>query len=362
VERAHLAAIVEQLVDLFATPLTGTPADRINAYGEITRAAGEDRDATLEFALGMPTDASPAHRAARALLLGEATEGRPDLTDAVIGPLTTMAAAERDPAALALIGHALARLCDPRAVEPLLVLATHRDPDVRFAAAHGLGPSARVDAGRPAALAALIDLTRDPVAPIRDWATFGLAQTGDTGDDVTAALVERIDDPDLDTRAEAVMGLATRRDGRVVEPLIAILGGEEVGSLEVRAAGLLADARLFEPLRDWAAGRDARDDDPEYWELVEAAIRRCDPGAADAAERVEVALLTTVQASMAESGIEPFDVALAGEYPTTEVVLTRGDRQERHPIWNFDEGDPADPTTIDLAFAMNRLANIATWL
>jgi hypothetical protein len=129
----------------------------------------------------------------------------------------------------------------------------------------------------------------------------------------------------------------------------------------VRAAGLLADPALHEVLSDLASGRGRAGAEVDRGTL-DAALRRCDPGAADAAERVEVALLTTVQASMAESGIEPFDVALTGEYPTTEVVLTRGDHQERHRIWNFDEADPADPTTIDLAFAMNRLANIATWL
>jgi HEAT repeat protein len=126
----------------------------------------------------------------------------------------------------------------------------------------------------------------------------------------------------------------------------------------VHAAALQADPALCDALR---AVAERADDDAER-AGVAAALRRCRPEAAEEAFGLEVALLTTVQASMAESGMEPFDVALTGEYPVTEVVLTRGDRQERHRIWDFDEADPADPSTLDLAFAMNRLANIATWL
>jgi HEAT repeat protein len=60
---------------------------------------------------------------------------------------------------------------------------------------------------KPAAYEVLIELNADVVPYVRDWATFGLASQIDA--DLT--------DPDPDTRAEAVCGLA-RRGGPRAKP------------------------------------------------------------------------------------------------------------------------------------------------
>jgi hypothetical protein len=71
------------------------------------------------------------------------------------------------------------------------------------------------------AVRTLIELSADPDADIRDWATFGLAQQiGTNTREVREALYARVEDEDDDTRAEALMGLARRRDERVSVPLI----------------------------------------------------------------------------------------------------------------------------------------------
>ena len=65
------------------------------------------------------------------------------------------------------------------------------------------------------ALAALIELSADEASGVRDWATFALGTLAeDDGDALRDALAARLDDPDEDTRLEAVHGLALRGDAR----------------------------------------------------------------------------------------------------------------------------------------------------
>ena len=71
---------------------------------------------------------------------------------------------------------------------------------------------------------ALIRLSRDEHSDVRDWATFalGMLASEDT-EDLREALVARLDDPDAETRLEAVHGLALRGDPRAVEPALELL-------------------------------------------------------------------------------------------------------------------------------------------
>jgi hypothetical protein len=73
-------------------------------------------------------------------------------------------------------------------------------------------------------------------------------------------LFARVTDPDDDTRGEALVGLAKRKDLRVLEPLTQELTSAEVGLLAIEAAELLADPRLASALlelqRSWAEDHD----------------------------------------------------------------------------------------------------------
>jgi HEAT repeat protein len=116
-------------------------------------------------------------------------------------------------------------------------------------------------------------LSQDLDARVRDWSTFGLGtQLEVDTPEILAALLARVEDIDADTRAEALAGLAKRRDLRVVVPLRRALESGTVGSLEVEAAGELGSGQLLdalEKLRSW-------------WnvdrELLENAISRCSGG------------------------------------------------------------------------------------
>jgi HEAT repeat protein len=133
--------------------------------------------------------------------------------------LLTLLEAEATPEVLASIGVALGHRADARAIGPLLPFQQHPDPDVRHAVVFGL-----LGQTDPRAVACLIALSADPEAHVRDWATFGLAVQIDT--DTSAlreALHARLHDPDGNTVGEAMVGLARRKDARVIAPLLAVL-------------------------------------------------------------------------------------------------------------------------------------------
>jgi HEAT repeat protein len=90
---------------------------------------------------------------------------------------------------------------------PLLVrLAGHPSAEVRHSVACALG-------GRPGAevVPTLMGLMTDVDADVREWSTFGLARLRqDDSPEIRSAFWARIEDPDLDTRWEAIAGLAVR--------------------------------------------------------------------------------------------------------------------------------------------------------
>jgi len=71
-----------------------------------------------------------------------------------------------------------------------------------------------------------VELSGDPAPRVRDWATFGLGSQIDRDDtQVRDALMARLEDPDEDTRVEALRGLAARGDERAIPPLLVELDG-----------------------------------------------------------------------------------------------------------------------------------------
>ena len=145
----------------------------------------------------------------------------------------------------------------------LLSLVDHADPGIRRAVADHLpwaDPDADADS---AAVAALVQLTRDPVAVVRDWAATGLGFLDEADSTVVREALRRLlDEPDsVDAypAAEAAFALATFGDADVV-PAIAARLDDQVGMLWLTAAGASGDARLLPALTALTApGEDLTD-------------------------------------------------------------------------------------------------------
>ncbi|MCI5124100.1 MAG: lyase [Candidatus Electrothrix sp. AR5] len=160
---------------------------------------------------------------------------------------------------------------DARAIPPLLELALHEDPMIRFGVTFGL--SCHDD---EQAIAALIQLSRDDDEDVRNWAMFALAdQTDIDGTDIREALAAGLQDPEAEIRGEALIGLARRKDARVFAELVKEWGLHNVSILSIEAAEELADPDLVPYLMNLQESLDFSDD--QYFEdRIQGAIEACE--------------------------------------------------------------------------------------
>lgn len=113
-------------------------------------------------------------------------------------------------AILYAIGHNNQQL-DAQQTSRVVSFKEHANKDVRFAMVFAL-----LTVDNKTAIDTLIALSTDKIADIRNWATFGIgSQITTNSEEITAALWNRINDTDEDTRLEAISGLAQRKDPRV---------------------------------------------------------------------------------------------------------------------------------------------------
>jgi HEAT repeat protein len=88
----------------------------------------------------------------------------------------------------------------------------------------------------------LIFLTHDKHADVRDWATFSIGSLSESNDPkLIAALWERINDKDIDTRYEAFTGLAMRKQVTIKKNIKEELETNQFGSLLFEAIAELKD-------------------------------------------------------------------------------------------------------------------------
>lgn len=185
--------------------------------------------------------------------------------------LMRLLAEDDEPAVLSSAAVGLGHLHDDRAIEPLVGLASNPDPVVRRAVVHGL-----MGHDDDRAVAALIELSGDEDGDVRDWATFSLGvQIERDTEDVREALAARLGDTYGDTRAEAVRGLARRRDERALDAALAADGAD--GSATLDEAVVLLGASTGDPRL--LARLEALKADPEaaalYGDELERALARC---------------------------------------------------------------------------------------
>lgn len=158
----------------------------------------------------------------------------------------------------------------PAALDDLVRLSSHRNSLFRFSVAVALGSYQE-----HAATEALLRLMRDPDSDVRDWATFGVGtmQTADSPE-IRAALWVNLKDKDAEVRGEALVGLAERRDERVVEYLQMHLG-PDCRVYELDAARMLGDVRLLTSLQTIAGALDENEKSGYWFESLSDAIAAC---------------------------------------------------------------------------------------
>jgi len=222
-------------------------------------------------ALEFCTDPDPSIRVQGAFILGQlGTPGRPfseESAPVLIGLLQHDPDEDVRSAAAFALGH----LENPLALPHLVASARDPSAEIRYGAAFSLP---RFQA--PEVVEPLIALSADADDDVRNWATFALGSLLDFDTAVIRdALAARLTEDEAEIRGEALIGLAKRRDERVVEPLQRELAGEFFGSWCLEAAELYADARFYPhlvSLRGRMAGEEQR-----FIDDLERALAACRP-------------------------------------------------------------------------------------
>ncbi len=214
---------------------------------------GECPDDVLEMCQRLLRDRTGRERTLGADILGRLVGVDAGARPAALAALLTALSSESDACATASMVAALGHVGSLEALNQIVPLAGNSDAGVRLAVAFAVATLSPQPLSHDVRFA-LIKLSGDSEPEVRDWATFGLGTlSSDDGPDVRAALLARADDPYHATRAEALFGLAVRRDPRAVPHLIRALESPTVVGLELDAAAEARDPRLLPAL--WALQR-----------------------------------------------------------------------------------------------------------
>ena len=140
------------------------------------------------------------------------------------------------------IGHNNERLSAEQ-IEHLCRLVDAESSDVKYGLVFSL-----LGINDPKAIDALIILSSDESDNVRDWATFGIGtQTKRNNRKIREALWARVNDSNEETKFEAFVGLAMRKDSRINELIKQKLNDGDYGSLLFDAI-IAIDGKEFLPL------------------------------------------------------------------------------------------------------------------
>ena len=138
--------------------------------------------------------------------------GHPENVAGTLTRLVEMLDESRDPIVIASVIQALGHAWNEEACLSVLRFARHPDEQVRLEVARSAPGGLETDAAAEAVAHVLIELAKDPVDEVRDWATFGLGSILDIDStQIRDALADRLDDTHVDTSCEALVGLARVR-------------------------------------------------------------------------------------------------------------------------------------------------------
>lgn len=129
------------------------------------------------------------------------------------------------------------------ALPNLIAFATHPDQRIRLRVAIALGSYPELES-----IDALLKLATDITDEVRNWATFGIGSMHEADNpEIRDLLWLNLQDSDDDVRGEALVGLAFRRDERIIPVLLELLN-DDCRFFELNAAELIASPLLLERL------------------------------------------------------------------------------------------------------------------
>jgi HEAT repeat protein len=215
-----------------------TEADEETVWDAITAVRVRGSVEVLDRARELCRSSCLRERSFGAIILGQLGSPNRTFPNECVETILRLIDVEPEPTVLHDAFIALGHLADPRVIPAAEQFQSHPDPEVRDGVVFSL--LGHVEAP---AIAILVRLSRDEDPHVRDWATFGLGtQLELDTPKIREALAARLDDPDENTRGEAFVGLAYRRDPRAIPYVELAWNSEEIGDKAREAAERLGIA------------------------------------------------------------------------------------------------------------------------
>jgi HEAT repeat protein len=245
----------ENVVDLFTASLAGDPEDDA-AWSAVKKLHSLGTREVFNKATDLTQSDDPFRRARGADILGQLGVQPGIASTSFVSErlhvLLSLLNGERNPIVINSAIIALGHLGEPEGIRAILPFGRHADENVRYAVAWALPTGL---GNEPDVIATLMQLMQDSDSDVRDWATFGLGtQSRADSEAIRDALIDRLSDTDEDTRAEAAVGLAKRKDLRVIPVVLEELDRDEYGVLYEEAASHLLGLDDVKP-KDWESWR-----------------------------------------------------------------------------------------------------------
>lgn len=160
---------------------------------------------------------------------------------------------------------------DLSAIEPLLRLVNHKNPDVREGVVLGLSNLEDVRA-----IKGLIQLSQDDDYDVQNWAIFGLAsQCNMDTKELRQALTVHTVNEDCEIRGEVLIGLAKRQDKGVKLSIIKELKGKFHGTWVLDAILEMPDSEYLSYLLELHERLIHDNVEPRFISDVEDSIKSC---------------------------------------------------------------------------------------
>lgn len=224
---------------------------------------------------------------------------------------------------------ALSHAADPIGLPILINLALHADGEVRRTVASAIPFCVESDTSPGSeAIKTLIELTSDDENAVRDWATFSLGQmlkVDSSG--IRDALALRLLDADDDTRAEALIGLARRRDARATPIIMSRLLSGHDDLLLLESAAYMAEPDFLPFLN----AIDVKDSVMSVY--LSRARRACDPLEVDYETATMSEVLEQVWKRVETSDFPTFGIE--GERFSLGYNLTTSEPNSKEHRWDF---------------------------
>lgn len=213
------------------------------SFIEILHARGSEEE--FELALKLSKSEASEDRRIAADILGQLGWEEKAYQDESVSRLIELLS-DANPDVVYSAAIALSHREDERAIPPLLKLVRHPAVEARRGVVFALGGHRGDEV-----VAALMELSRDEDADVRNWATYGFGTLCDVdSSEIRQALFARTDDNDEEVRAEAIRGLLNRKAPQSLELVRRELERGCVGTLVLESAESLREKTLYRLLKD----------------------------------------------------------------------------------------------------------------